>query len=251
MKSMANLFTSKKPVNPLPFSVYFWTVALIGLGGLAVSIYLSFSHYRVFTDMGYSSFCAISQTINCDTVSESRYSIFLGMPLPEWGIIAYALFLLILVVAYQTGAKRQRMWSMLFLIAFGYSIISIVLALISTVLIHSYCIMCIAIFGINFLLLFYTWLIRRRFTSETIISGVENDILFLRRSGRRYAIVFVLFWAGTVTVWALFPSYWNIEPPELAIDLPTGVTEEGYPWIGARNPRPHPVHLMSVTTSSN
>lgn len=231
------LFTPKKPVKPLPFAVYYWTVALIGLGGLAVSIYLAFSHYRVYTDLGYSSFCAISQAINCDTVSESRYSIFLGMPLPEWGIVAFALFLLLLVFAYQARAERKRMWSLLFLIALAYSLISIVLALISTFLIYSHCIMCIAIFGINFLLLFYTWLIRRRFAGDRIVRGAAEDIRFLRQSGRQNAVVLVFFGVGTIMVWALFPAYWNIEPPELATDLPTGVTAEGHPWIGARNPK--------------
>jgi len=59
---------------PLPFSVYFWTVAILAMAGLANSIYLAVSHYRVYTDIFYSSFCAISKAINCDTVSQSIYS---------------------------------------------------------------------------------------------------------------------------------------------------------------------------------
>jgi len=69
---------SKKTI-PLPFSVYFWTVTFLAMAGLAVSVYLTVSHYRVYTDISYSSFCAISKAINCDTVSQSSYSIWPSM----------------------------------------------------------------------------------------------------------------------------------------------------------------------------
>ena len=50
-----------KQIKPLPYPIYFWTVAALALAGLAASVYLSVSHYRVYTDIGYKSFCAISR----------------------------------------------------------------------------------------------------------------------------------------------------------------------------------------------
>jgi uncharacterized membrane protein len=76
---------SSKPVIPLPFPVYFWTFVGLAIMGLADAIYLSISHYRVYTDIGYASFCAISKAINCDTVSQSPYSILWGAPVPVLG----------------------------------------------------------------------------------------------------------------------------------------------------------------------
>ena len=113
-----------KAVKPLPFPVYFWTVAVLAAGGLIDSIYLAISHYRVYTDIAYSSFCAISQSINCDTVSQSPYSIFLQVPVPVWGIIGYTFFLLFLPLARTKAAEKKRIWSLLCLVSLIFSISS-------------------------------------------------------------------------------------------------------------------------------
>jgi len=96
----------EKQINPLPFPVYFWVVALLAASGLADSIYLAVSHYRVYTDIAYSSFCAISKAINCDTVSQSVYSILYGAPIPVWGSIGYTFLLLILAIRPEKGSQR-------------------------------------------------------------------------------------------------------------------------------------------------
>nr|CBX30216.1 hypothetical protein N47_D30250 [uncultured Desulfobacterium sp.] len=76
-------------MKPFPFPIYFGTIAFLLFAGLADSIYLSVHHYLVYTDIGYESFCAISKAINCDTVSQSPYSIFLGVPVAIWGVAGY------------------------------------------------------------------------------------------------------------------------------------------------------------------
>jgi hypothetical protein len=83
-------------IKPFPFPVYLWTVVFLAVAGLADSLYLAISHYRVYTDINYRSFCAISRAINCDTVSQSRFSIFFDVPVPIWGVIGYTFFLLFL-----------------------------------------------------------------------------------------------------------------------------------------------------------
>lgn len=75
----------KKEIIPLPFSFYGLPVILLSLFGLVDSAYLAVSHYRNYMDIGYASFCAISRAINCDTVSQSPYAIFLGVPVASWG----------------------------------------------------------------------------------------------------------------------------------------------------------------------
>jgi protein-disulfide isomerase len=32
------------------------------------------------------------------------------------------------------------------------------------------------------------------------------------------------------------PPYWQMKPPPAADSMPTGITEDGHPWIGAENP---------------
>ncbi|UCH22572.1 MAG: thioredoxin domain-containing protein [Deltaproteobacteria bacterium] len=230
---------SKQPggqTKTLPFFAYFWTVVILALAGLIDSIYLSISHYRVYTDISYQSFCAISRAINCDTVSQSPHSVLWGMPVPVWGIMGYFLFLLLLLFAKNNEAAHVRIWPLLFLLSLVFSVYSIILAVISTVSIRSLCIMCIVSYGVNFLLLYYTWMIRNRFRGDRIFKGLRNDLHFLRQRRMFSATVFVPFFTAVLITVIFFPVYWSFDPPHLAANIPFGVTPDGHPWVGAQNP---------------
>jgi uncharacterized membrane protein len=54
------------------------------LAGLGVAADLTRIHYKVHTDDRYQSFCAISKEVNCDTVAQSDWSVFLGLPISVW-----------------------------------------------------------------------------------------------------------------------------------------------------------------------
>ena len=225
-----------KKTTPLPFAIYFWTIFILAVAGLIDSIYLSISHYRVYTDIGYRSFCAISKAINCDTVSQSPYSIFIGLPVPVWGILGYTFLLLFLPLARSKDAARKRIWTVLLLVALVFSIYSLILAFISTFIIHSYCIMCIISYAISFLLLFFTWIIRRRFESEDIINGLKKDINFLANKKAMSLALLGSFIIGFICLIILFPPYWHIKAPKLSSQIPAGITANGHPWIGAEKP---------------
>ena len=62
-------------------------------------VYLTYLHYKTYTDFAYSSFCALSKTINCDTVAQSPWSVAAGLPVSVWGIFGYLLLLLIFFLA--------------------------------------------------------------------------------------------------------------------------------------------------------
>lgn len=224
-----------KRIKPLAFKVYFLPVLLLALGGFFDSVYLSYSHYRVYTDMSYKSFCAISKAINCDTVSQSPYAVFLDIPVPVWGVIGY-LFLVILIVFAGFDRSRDRSgWTLLMVMSGAYSIYSIILALISNYLIHSYCIMCIVSYVINFALLFYCWMIRRRFSVDRFWSGLVSDFAFFFALPRHQMVlgVFSLFF---ILVVLFLPRYWELVPDHMNTELPHGLTENGHPWIGAQTP---------------
>lgn len=225
-----------KQIIPLPFAFYFWIVAVLAFGGLSASIYLSINHYRNYTDIGYKSFCAISRAINCDTVSQSTYSILFGVPVAIWGVIGYIFFLLFLPFASGNIAEKKRIWPLLFLVSLAFSCVSIIYALISTFYIESYCIVCMLSYGSNFFLLYYVWLIRRRFERTGILDGLRRDIGFLWNVRKKCVSLFSPFLIGVILVVILFPDYWNFAPPPLSADIPKGITEAGHPWIGAENP---------------
>jgi protein-disulfide isomerase/uncharacterized membrane protein len=226
-----------KPIKPLSYAVYYVVILVLAIGGLADSIYLSISHFRIYNDLGYSSFCAISRSINCDTVSQSPQAILWGLPLPVWGVIAYLFYLLLLATAWRADRERHRLWPLLFLMALGFSVHSVYLALVSTFKIRSYCVMCIVDYGINFALLYFTWLVRKRFQGPGLLSGIQADVRFLFKGAKKSGIVMLGAWAllAVATV-IFFPRYWQAPPPLVSSHVATGTTADGHPWIGAAEP---------------
>jgi uncharacterized membrane protein/protein-disulfide isomerase len=225
-----------KIINPLPFPVYFWSVAGVAVFGLLNMVYSSFSHYRVHTDILYVSLCAVSEAINCDAVSQSMYSVFLGMPVPVWGVLAYVFFLILLSFAYLSEADHRRIWPMLFLTALFFSSYSLYLAYILKFEIKVYCIVCLAGYGINFALLYLVWIIRRRFPEKGFFRGLKKDVTFLFRPWKIQTTILVVFFGIACILPFVYPNYWRFSLPEITADVATGMTEEGDPWIGAENP---------------
>ena len=226
----------KKDINPLPYPYYSIPVFAFAITGFFDSVYLAISHYRNYVDMGYHSFCAISKSLNCDTVSQSPYSIFLNVPVPVWGILGYGFFLFLLVFAWQERAEKKRVWTLLLIISLAFSIYSVILAFISSYHIRSYCIMCILSYAVNLALLFYAWIIRKRFRCEPVFIAVKKDILYLLDYPKTVVPVISGFAAIALFMILFFPPYWQMNPPELSRNIPTGVTEDGHPWIGAKSP---------------
>ena len=227
---------SKKQIALLPFVYYFLPMILIAIVGLFASVYLSVSHYRVYTDISYKSFCAISKSINCDTVSQSPYSIFINVPVPVWGVIGYVFFLFLMIFTLHGKAEKKRMWAVLMITAGGYSLYSIILAVISTFYIHSYCIMCIVTYAVNLLLLYYSWLIKKRFNNENFLKSLKLDLRFLYEIKSLSLPVVASLLFCLLALPFSFKPYWNLVLPAFSMDIPKGTTEDGHPWIGAEDP---------------
>jgi protein-disulfide isomerase/uncharacterized membrane protein len=226
----------KKQVIPLAYSYYYIPTLILALTGFFDSVYLAISHYRNYMDMGYQSFCAISRAINCDTVSQSPYSLFLDVPVPIWGVLAYAFFMFLMAFAWQGGGSQKRVWTLLMLFSFIFCSYSIILAFISSYYIHSYCVMCILSYAVNLSLLFYSWIIRKRFLCESFFTAIKLDIIFLLKYPKITIPVTSFFASSALVLILAFPPYWLMNPPILSRNTPTGITEDGHPWIGAENP---------------
>ncbi len=230
--------TKKTEIRPLAFGWYIWPLAIVCLAGLLDSIYLAYSHYRVYTDISYKSFCAISKAFNCDTVSQSPYSIFLGFPVPLWGFFGYCFFGILIFFSSLKSAQHKRIFPLMLIIAIIFCGYSLVLAFISSFIIHSYCIMCIVSYGVNLLLLFYVWIIRRRFSpDESLVNGIKNDIVFIHSRKKSILPVISAFFLCFGAAYASVPEYWKTRIPPITSEIDRGVTPDGHPWIGARKPR--------------
>ncbi|MCM2283415.1 MAG: thioredoxin domain-containing protein [Desulfobacula sp.] len=215
------------------FSMAGWVLIF---AGFLDALYLSVSHYRVYTDITYSSFCAISKSVNCDTVSQSSFSVLFGMPVPIWGVLGYLFLILIFPFIIHKENIGKRLWAVFFITVTFYSIYSLILAFISTFFIHSYCLMCIVSYAINFVLVFYAYKIIKDLREGGILKSLHNDWVYLRSNTSRLFFMIKLFFAVVIVVWLVFPKYWHLEFRETTSALPSGITEDGSHWIGAENP---------------
>lgn len=224
-----------KPVTPLPYKTYYIPFFLLTTVGVVDMIYLTTSHYRNYTDITYASFCAISQAINCDTVAQSPWAIIGGLPVALWGLFGYFLFLILLLPLARNKQTIFPLWRLLFSLGCLYSLLSLFFAYISATKIHSFCILCIAAYGINFALLFQSWLICRRFKIFPFFSSFNKGIYLVVSNKKIYSPIIILT-ALFFLVQIFFPHYWELEQAEFSVNIATGVTKDGHPWIGAQDP---------------
>ena len=228
---------SPKKIKPLPYPFYFITVLVLTISGLLISGYLSRSHYLNYTDITYQSFCAISTSINCDTVSQSPYSIILSVPVPIWGVIGYTFLLGLVIPGWRRSALEARNWAIIFWIALAFSIASLVFAAVSTFLIHSYCIFCMGIYLVSFFTLWFSWLIRRRFATQGLIKDTVADLNILWDHRRLLVPLLSVILVGIIALMVLIPPYWHMKPARISQRAASGLTPEGHPWIGAAHPK--------------
>ena len=220
----------------LPYRVYTVPILVLAAIGIAASAYLALSHYRNYTDIGYSSFCAISKSINCDTVSQSPWSILLGLPVALWGILGYTVLFLLTLPAQINTEERRGLWELLFLLSLLFSLVALYFGYITATKIGSYCIICLLTYVVSFSLLFSTWIIRRRFNSHSLFAGIRKGLKFLLRQKITLSLLVLLLLSfGGLRI--LIPAYWEYQYPQLSENIATGITEEGHPWIGAEDPK--------------
>jgi len=227
------LFSQKN--DALPYKFYYTPILLLTIIGILDTTYLGFSHYKNYTDITFASFCALSNAINCDTVSQSPWSIFVGVPVALWGLAGYLLFFALLISVRKQSNATIALWSVLLVLGLIYSIAALVFAYISTVKIHAYCILCILSYLISFGLLFYSWIIWRRFGQGSFFTSFIRSfhIIFSLLRLRIFIIIFVILVLGLKT---LIPHYWDYEVPFNSNMVQTGITGDGHPWIGAPKP---------------
>lgn len=123
--------------------------ALIAVG---LHVYLAFHFYGF--NYGISSgdsLCNLSSQFNCDTVTASRYSSVMGVPVALFGMTAN-LVLSVMLIMWMLGWTENivRHSKLTLLLSTLVAATSIVMGSISTFLIGSYCLFCIATYFLSF-----------------------------------------------------------------------------------------------------
>ena len=120
--------------------------------------YLAARHFQV--SFGFTledSICNVNATFNCDDVNTSRYSKFLGIPLSLWGF-STNLSLLFLGMTSLLSKKRQNFFHYAFYLGVFSVLASITMGFIALTQMTQFCLFCIALYILSFLILIGIWI---------------------------------------------------------------------------------------------
>jgi len=184
---------------------------VLAIAGIAVSASLVRLHARAHA--GYTSFCAISETVNCDRVATSRYSVLLGVPVAVWGVLGYSAAAALAAWALARGAAGRARGALLVVAGVAVAA-SIALAFVSKALIGAWCLLCVGSWVIAGALLAAAW----RACPEGAGPAIAADVAAARaHAGRTVAIALVGAGALAALI-AWYPRYWatRAAPPPAA-----------------------------------
>jgi uncharacterized membrane protein len=144
---------------------------LFALAGFAVAFYV---HHKKKTNM--PMVCPLKG--NCDTVTRSRYSTFLGVPVEKIGMLYYALVLIVYILnnVLAVGFPDVVMFLMIG-ITMGAFVFSLYLTFIQAFLVRSWCTWCLLSAGFS------------SFIFITALFGTHIDIVVLLKNYKTLIIV--------------------------------------------------------------
>jgi uncharacterized membrane protein len=200
-----------------------WLVAL-ALLGVALCVLLEVVHYRAHTRPDLASFCALGARFDCASVALSSYAVVLGVPLPLWGIIGFALI--------GAAAWRRSFWTLP--LACAAALASLALLSIELFELGSVCLLCEGVHVLCLALALVAWRARRRDPAGSF-SPVDTLMLYAPAAGALLAL-------------ALFmPRYWAAFDWRGALPYAQGITADGDAWIGAEQPKLTVIELVDYT----
>lgn len=125
-------------------------VLVLAAFGVGFSIYLLHVHLTVATSPGNSSACDINQQVSCSAVARSEQSMFLGVPVPVWGILTYLAFGVLAILGLKVKkAPLDSAGDYVLPIAAWSVLYSAYLAYVAAFVIKTLCIFCAALYAVN------------------------------------------------------------------------------------------------------
>lgn len=122
--------TARPPVHRM-------AIAVFALFGLLIAVYMLLYKLQVIGTVACGSG-------SCETVQASPWAVFLGIPVPAWGVAGYLLILVLAFAGLQPNLVDNKLVSALLLgsatVAFAFSVY---LSAVEAFLIHAWCRWCI------------------------------------------------------------------------------------------------------------
>jgi protein-disulfide isomerase len=85
-------------------------------------------------------------------------------------------------------------------------------------------------------LFFLSWIASRRFDSDTFLKRLNSAKKYFTKN-ISFKITVISFTIFLIFLYGYFPNYWKYPQPPISDYQMTGMTKEGYPWIGSENPK--------------
>lgn len=185
----------------------------IALLALLVAIfshaYLTWHYYPLHLGAAEGdSICTLSSKFNCDAVSASRFSSFLGIPLAVWGL-STNFILLVMLLAYGLGLSEspKRLLRWILGLAGVAVIASVVMGFISFYYLTTYCLFCIIAYATSFVI----FEALRREQEEPFFSHIGQDLMDLLTAARWNLVYFLLIPLGAFFIHKFFIQQYGAE----------------------------------------
>lgn len=147
----------KNSVRKNKFILLSLLTTLIAVG---VHIYLTQHYYGLkYGTLEGPSMCNVNEVLNCDAVSASKFSSFLGIPMAMWGVFTNIILLYFLAVTHLNLVQDRAKTSRYALMFSGITVAaSLIMGSISLILMHNLCLFCIVTYVLSFLGFFGAWM---------------------------------------------------------------------------------------------
>ena len=191
--------------------------------GLILTIELIRVYYMAnFVEGAAPSFCAINETIDCDAVARTNFSLFLGVPNAIWGFLFYSF---VLVLYYAKKLKEVKIFKFLevfehpktyiHLLSIALFLVDITLGYISTMVIGKICLLCFITYAVTLVLV----LVSKPSKSyvDMIITAINDFLKAISNMG--YAIAFFAVVTLGVSALIYFEQTKFFAPPEESVFL--------------------------------
>ncbi len=172
--------------------------------GLCASLVSSYVHYRLLTDVTYTSFCDVNTSVSCTQAYLSRYGSLWGVPVALGGVLFFALVLLIAGVAGRAGSPARETAP-----AYTFALSTVGLAMVlylgwaSYFVLKIFCILC-AITYVSVIAIFIVAGGATTFPMTSLPSRAQRDLRTLATSPLALVLT-LLFVVLSVSAFTMFP----------------------------------------------
>lgn len=153
------------PRSRVPLLIF----AAASAAGVGFAVAAGYIHFRLDGSSAYTSFCNISSSVNCDSVLQSRYARFAGLPIAWLGALTH-LALAAAASAALRSAGAPRAWAMRIVVlgGIGSAAFSTLMAYLSFAELQTACLMCMGLYTVA----------AAQFASAIVIARESEDPLF-------------------------------------------------------------------------